>query len=76
MLAIFSSASAKMLSVVAIFFYLQVLVKISSALVLFSSVVAKISSVLVEHYVYCKSPTQIFPTKTTPLMVLILFRKK
>ena len=38
-----------------------------------SSVLATFSSVLVENYVYCNSPTQIFPTKTTPLVALILF---
>ena len=41
--------------------------KISCALAEISSVVAKIS-------LYCNSPTQIFPTKTTPLVALILFR--
>ena len=46
----------------------------------FSSVLAKISSMLaiflyllVENYVYCNSPTQMFPIKTTPLVALILF---
>ena len=56
--------------------------KISSVLATFVSVLAKISSVckfssmVVENYVYCSSPTQIFPTKTTPLVALILFLKK
>ena len=36
-----------------------------------SSVLAIFSSVLVENYVHCKSPTQIFPTKTIPLVALI-----
>ena len=45
-------------------------------LAVFSSVLVEISSVLVENYVCCKSPTQIFPTKATPLVVLILFREK
>ena len=80
-LANFSSILAKISSVVA---------KISSVVANFSSVVAKISyvlakipyvvalfsSVLVENHVYCNLPTQIFLTKTTPLMALILFHKK
>ena len=42
----------------------------SSLLAIFLSVLVEISSVLVGNYVYCKSPTQIFPTKTTPLVAL------
>ena len=60
-----SSVVANFSSVVAKISY--VLAKISSVLVIFSSV-------LVENYVYCNSPTQIFLTKTTPLVALILFR--
>ena len=74
MVAKISSVVAKLSSMVA---------KISSVVANFSSVVAKISyvlvifsSVLVENYVYCNSPTQMFLTKTTPLVALILFRMK
>ena len=66
-----SSVFAKILSVLAVF---------SSVLDMFSSVwdkipsrVVKISSVLVGNYVFCKSLTQIYPTKTAPLVALILF---
>ena len=50
------------------------LAEISCALAKISWVVAVFSSVLVGNYVHCKSPTQIFPTKTSPLLALILFR--
>ena len=63
-LVLFLSVLAKFLSVLAIL--LSVLAKISFALAIFSCV-------LVENYVHCKLPMQIFPTKTTPLMALILF---
>ena len=51
------------------------LAEISCALAEISCVVAVFSSVLVGNYVHCKSPTQIFPTKTSPLLALILFRR-
>ena len=52
------------------------LAEISCALAKISCVVVVFSSVLVGNYVHCKSPTQIFPTKTSPLLALILFRRK
>ena len=84
---LFLSALAKISSALAIFS--SVLAKISCALVKISCALAEIacalakiscvvavfSSVLVGNYVHCKSPMQIFPTKTSPLLALILFRK-
>ena len=72
MLAKISSVLVVFSSVLAVFS--SVVAKISSVVAKISSVLATFSSVLVEHYVYCNSPTQIFPTKTTPLVALILFR--
>ena len=71
---LFLSALAKISSALAIFS--SVLAKISCALAKISCVVAVFSSVLVGNYVHCKSPTQIFPTKTSPLLALILFRTR
>ena len=48
------------------YIFLSVLVKMSSVLNIFLYV-------LVENYLYCSFPTQIFPRQTTPLVALILF---
>ena len=50
-------------------------VKISCAVAEILCAVAEISSVVAKISLYCNSPTQIFPTKTTSLVALILFRK-
>ena len=65
-LAVFLSLLAKMSSM---------LVKILSVWAVFSSVLVKISSASVGNDAYCKWPTHIFLTKTTPLVALIPFCK-
>ena len=76
-LVTFLSVLAKISSVLAIFVCVGeniiCVATFSSVLAKISSMLAIFSYLLVENYVYCNSPTQMFPIKTTPLVELILF---